>query len=185
MGYRLITPPASTPVTMAEVKDYLRVAHNDEDIQILQYIRAATSYLDGRLGVLGRCLITQTWEITLDAFPPGEIELPLPPVQSVTSVTFVDPAGTTATVPANDYTVDTASATARIVPKTDWPDTAETVNAVTIRFVTGTEPVNVPGALKDAVLVLVAARYNDRIGMENPAILGSLIAPYRTAGGMG
>jgi uncharacterized phiE125 gp8 family phage protein len=185
MGYRLITPPARAPVTMAEVKDHLRVAHDDDDIKISQFIRAATSYLDGRLGVLGRCLITQTWEITFDAFPPGEIELPLPPVQSVTSVSYVNPAGTTSTVSANDYTVDTASATARIVPKTDWPDTAATVNAVTIRFVTGTEPESVPEALKDAVLVLVAARYNDRIGMENPAILGSLIAPYRTAGGMG
>ncbi len=179
MGYRLITPPAATPVTLAEAKAQVRVDHSDEDGKIEAMIAAATSYLDGRSGVLGRCIVTQTWELTLDAFPAEEIEIPLGPVQSVPALTYVDLAGATQTVSSGDYYLDTASPTAWVMPEIEWPSTMEAANAVTVRFVAGTAVADVPPAIKHALLLLVSAWYEDRAGSGMPPAVDSLIAPFR------
>lgn len=186
MGYRLVTPPASTPITLAEAKSQLRVDHSDEDGKIEALIAAATSYLDGRTGVLGRCLVTQTWELTLDEFPAEEIELPLGPVASVTSVTYVDIAGVTQTVSESDYYVDNASLSAWVLPEIEWPNTMQAANAVTVRFVAGTAVADVPPALKHALLLLVAHWYENRqpvsIGgapVEMPFAVDALLVPFR------
>lgn len=101
---------------------------------------------------LHRYLITQTLDAYFDSFPcvgrmvigsryPEQIpnEFRLPPLQSVTSITYVDTAGATQTLAADQYTVDTKSQPARITPAygVSWPATREQANAVTVRFVAG------------------------------------------------
>jgi hypothetical protein len=186
MGYRLIIPPSVLPVTLAEAKAQVRVDHSDEDSKIDALIAAAVSYLDGRSGVLGRCLVTQTWELTLDSFPDEEIELPIGPVQSVTSITYVDTFGAEQTISASDYYVDTTSLSAWVVPEVAWPDTMPAANAVTVRFVAGTSSAEVPAAIKHAVLLLVAHWYENRqpiaVGLSvaaMPMAVDALIAPFR------
>lgn len=186
MGYRLVTPPASLPVTVAEAKAHLRVDHNDEDEKIEALISAATSYLDGRSGVLHRCIVAQTWELTLDEFPTEEIEIPLGPVQSVTAVTYVDLSGATQTVSLTDYYVDVTSPTAWIVPQIEWPNTMQAANAVAVSFVAGTSVSSVPAAIKHAILLLVGHWFDNRnavnvgnISSSLPFTVDALIAPFR------
>ena len=50
----LVTQPAATPITLAEVKAQARVSHDDEDLLLQHYIDAATAWLDGPAGILGR-----------------------------------------------------------------------------------------------------------------------------------
>ena len=87
------------------------------------YIAAATSYVDGEYGFLGRALVTQTWELVINTFPTHEIKMPLPPLQSVTSVKYDDGEGVEQTLSTSLYTVDTASEPGWIVPPigTGWP----------------------------------------------------------------
>lgn len=59
---RRTVAPAEMPVTLAQVKDHLRVMHSDHDGMIDSMIMGGTEYLDGWTGILGRCLVTQTWE---------------------------------------------------------------------------------------------------------------------------
>jgi len=186
MGYRLITAPASAPVTLAEAKAQLRVDFADEDTLISGLIDAAVSYLDGRTGILGRCLVTQTWELTLDAFPSDEIELPLGPVQSITSIKYFDTAGALQTLSSANYIWDDSSLSDWIIPQADWPDTLETANAVTVRYVAGTDAASVPKALKQAILLLVAHWFENRqpvaVGAsvaEMPMAVQALIALFR------
>lgn len=185
MGYRLITAPASDPVTLGEAKAHLRVDHSDEDARITSLIKAATSYLDGRTGVIGRCLVTQTWELTLDAFPAKEIELPLGPVASVTSVKYVDAAGLEQTLSAGSYYVDTASLSAWVVPEDTWPATMAAANAVTVRYVAGTAAASVPEAIRQAILLLVGHWYENRQPVADgsiaslPFTVDALLAPFR------
>jgi uncharacterized phiE125 gp8 family phage protein len=61
--------PASTPVSLSEAKAHLRVTSSAEDAVIQMYLDAAVSYLDGWAGVLGRCMVTQTWAQTFSDFP--------------------------------------------------------------------------------------------------------------------
>lgn len=185
MGYRLVTAPASLPVTVSEAKAHLRVDHSDEDALIEGLIRAAVSHLDGRTGVLGRCIVTQTWELILDAFPFDAIEIPLGPVASVTSISYVDVNGATQTVSAETYYVDTSSLSAWIVPDDFWPETMDTANAVTVRFVAGTAAADVPAALKQAILLLIGSWYENRaaVNVGNitttlPFTVDALIAPF-------
>ena len=55
---------------------------------------------------MGRALLTQTWDMYLDEFPcAGEIIIPLSPLQSVTSVSYVDQHGATQTWASANYRI--------------------------------------------------------------------------------
>jgi uncharacterized phiE125 gp8 family phage protein len=191
MGYQLIVPPAVYPVTLAEAKAQCRVDHDDEDAFIQRLIAAATGHFDARSGVLGRCLISQTWEMVLDEFPAGALELPLGPVQSVVSVEYDDPSGVAQTVAASTYTVDTTSLSAWVVPDGSWPPTLDNINAVRVRFVSGygSTPAAVPDAIRHAILMLIGHWYENREAVAPgspsaplPMAVDALVAPYRVHG---
>lgn len=179
MKLRLITPPAALPVTLAEAKGFLRVDHDEDDEAIGAMLAAAVNLLDGRTGILGRCLEAQTWELVLDRFPAAEIRIPLGPVASVTSVSFTDPDGAEQTVAAESFVLDNAEAFGGwLVPVSgfSWPATMATVNAVRIRFVAGT---GTPEAIRQAILAMTAERYDGRTGkLLTPGIVADL-APFR------
>ena len=80
-----------------------------------------------------------------DAFPDAEIELLKPPVTSVNSVTYVDAAGATQTLPGASYSLDAATFPGWLLPAygTEWPETRDRANAVTIRFTTGYAPTRI------------------------------------------
>ena len=162
MSLTLITPPADEPVALADAKAFLRVEHTADDALIEEFLAAARRRYDGREGQLGRALVTQTWELRLDAFPAGEIEVPLPPLQSIDSVSFVAPGGTSMSLTeGTDFRADTYSEPGRISPIDGWPKTADRLNAVTIQFTAGYgAPADVPHQLKTAILQTVATWYD-------------------------
>lgn len=59
-----VTPPTEPVVTLADIKEHLRVLHDDEDLLIQQLVDTAVSWMDGWGGVLGRCIMPQTWRIS-------------------------------------------------------------------------------------------------------------------------
>ena len=77
----IVTPPASLPVTMAAMKEHLRVEHNIEDALIDETQLGAVAMLDAWGGVLGRCIMPQTWAI--DVTGPGPHLLPFPDASGV------------------------------------------------------------------------------------------------------
>jgi uncharacterized phiE125 gp8 family phage protein len=190
MPLKLITPAASPVLSLAEVKAHLRVDPDDheEDALIELYRDAVQSELDGKDGWLGRALITQTWDLYLDEFPSREIQIPLPPLQSVTSVTYYDAVGDALTVDSGGYTVDITSQPGWIIPDADvsWPSTLNAANAVIVRFVAGygESGSSVPAAIRSWMLLKIGMLYEHRetvsVGQVNhiqPA--ESLIWPYR------
>lgn len=203
MSLTLVTAPVAEPLTEAQVWDHLRVALTGSPAQpvdkdyIATLLAAATSLLDGRDGILGRCLVTQEWDLTLDAFPSGDcIALPLPPIQSVTSIVYTDTAGATQTLAADKYAL---SADRAWRPRVDiawgesWPATRDVRDAVTVRFVAGYASGNspedgsaVPGAILAAMKLLIAHWYEHReavnvgnIVNDMPKGVDALLAPLR------
>jgi uncharacterized phiE125 gp8 family phage protein len=88
------------------------------------------------------------------------------PVQSVTLVRYTSTAGTLATVDSSLYTVDDVQGRGWVVP-TDasggWPETADTVNAVRVQFVSGwTDASFVPAEVKHFILMHVTSMYDRR-----------------------
>lgn len=176
----LFTPPAVTPVTLNEAKAHLAVTHSLDDTIIQLYLDAAVSYVDGAEGTLGRCLVTQTWDYSLDCFP-TEITVPLPTLQSVTSVKYYDVDGVEQTITSSNYTV----AGQRIAPieTFDWPDIdTERPYPITVRFVAGYgDAADVPAAIKAAILLLVGSMYAGREDWGDSAAARALLRPYKKA----
>ena len=183
--------PTGSILTLAEAKAQLRIPFSDEDDLITGYIALAAEYLEGfngRAGYLGRALLTQTFELRLDAFPcyanaapvypngvspsfsmAASIVLPMPPLQSVTSITYLDGTRTLQTMDPSTYTVETATLQGRItLPQGQaWPtDVALEKDAVRIVFVAGygADETTLPAGIKQAAKLLVGMYYQNREG---------------------
>lgn len=171
MPLALVTLPSTEPVTLAEAKAHLRVTTTDEDALLDSLIPAARQWAED---FTRRALITQTWDYTLDAFA-DEIEIPMPPLQSVSSVKYLDVDGVEQTLAATEYTVDAAATRGlvRSVYGKSWPSVRDQANAVTIRFIAGygAAPA-VPAPIKAAVLLMLGELYARR----ETAIVGAPIA---------
>lgn len=69
-----VAAPTVPIVSMDELKEHVRV-DGDEDKAILQvYLDAATAWVDGFDGVLGRCVMEQTWRGDADCLPPIDMQ---------------------------------------------------------------------------------------------------------------
>ena len=162
-----ITEPSVEPITLEEAKLHLRVDHATDDDLITSLIVASREQAEQ---LLGRALITQTWERVLDAFPESEIELGMPPVQSITSVIYVDGAGDEITLDAEDYTLDSSTLPGYVLPSETqdvWPVTLDTVNAVRVRFAAGygSTGASVPSSIRQWMLIQIGTMYKMREGV--------------------
>lgn len=173
-----IIEPTLEPLTLAEVKEHLRVDHDDEDNVIAIYIRAAREFLEGPLGFLGRALVTQSWRLTLDSFPTtitdAAIRIPLPPLQSITQIAYDDSAGVEQIIDAADYYVDNQSEPGWVVPSGSlaWPTPIDAINSVRVDFVCGylgtsnDSPsvvlANIPFNIKAGMLLMIGNMYENR-----------------------
>lgn len=185
MSLTIFSAPAAEPVSLVEAKSHLRVTSTDDDTLISALIVATREQAEA---FTRRSLVTQTWDLTLDRFP-ETIEVPLPPLQSITSISYVDEEGVTQTMASSDYTVDTKSSPGRIVPAygTSWPTTREIINAVTVRFVAGYgAALDVPQAIKNGMLLHIGHLYANResvniggVVTQIPLTTDWLYAPYR------
>ena len=91
----LVTPPAALPVTLAEMKAHLRVVHADDDADIAAKQAGAVAMLDGWGGVLGRCIMPQTWAV--DVTGAGPHLLPFPDASNITAESDGDALSVTVT----------------------------------------------------------------------------------------
>jgi len=184
----LITPPSDTPVSLSEVKGHCRVDHNDDDAVLEALLAAAVDHLDGWTGILGRCIVSQTWRQDFPSF--GCMRLALGPVKSIASVTYYDADNAQQTLSSDIYTLLTGPLGDYVVLKPDqsWPEHYSRPDAVSVTYEAGAEPEDVPAAIKAAILLLVAHWYENRGaagegGMaELPFAVSALIAPYRRTG---
>jgi uncharacterized phiE125 gp8 family phage protein len=197
MGLQLVTPPQQDVLSAADLAAHLRISNAAEDALLEIYARAARQHVDGRAGILGRALVTQTWDWTLDALPCDPcavLHAPLPPLQDVTSIKYIDDAGVEQTWPSAKYIVDRASGIGRIgcAYGESWPVARRQINAATVRLVVGygDDPDDVPEPIGQALRLLAGHWYENREAVnvgnlvtELPFAVKALLAPYRVYGG--
>ena len=190
MGLVLLTGPAEEPVSVEEAKAHLRVSTAADDALIGSLIAAAREHVEARCR---RALVTQVWDLYLDAFPAGEeIELAMPPLRAVESVTFFRDDGTSGVMSSLEYVVDAVGEPGAVVlaKGAGWPSAElRPRNGVRVRFEAGYGGAeDVPRAIRQAVLLIVGALYENREQVivaqgVNLALLPfgieALLAPYR------
>ena len=169
MALTIVTTPTIEPVTLTEARQHLRIDALDEDDLILSFIKAATKYSEN---TQNRAYMDQTWDLTLDIFPNGDIiNIPLPPLQSVSSVTYYGTGGTSNTLTASTYVVDINSEPGRLSLAYNevWPnETLRPVNGVVVRFVAGYGSATsaVPNMAKQAIKLMVGHMFEHRENAE-------------------
>jgi uncharacterized phiE125 gp8 family phage protein len=163
-NYSLVEAPAPV-VALEEMKDYLNVAHDDDDAMISRLIKTATETLDGPAGLLHRALGEQRWRLALDCFPNGGVKIGLPPVKSVEAITYLDTAGTEQTLPPEAYRLTGIGKAGLVTPTRGWPATADAPECITVSFTSGGD---VPAPLAQLVCGLVWFWYEQRAIADEP-----------------
>lgn len=194
MPYEITVSPAVEPVSLAEAKLHLRVTNNVEDSLITALITASRQGIEHHCGPL----ITSTVREWFSGFT-GCLELWAPTAQSISSITYLQ-AGETVpeTVSASLYRLvrrpPGGHPLVTLRANQYWPtDSLETGLPVIVEYLAGfgDAAADVPAPLKHALLIDLAARYENReeflrgnntIPSTLPATSGfwQLLREYRT-----
>lgn len=178
----LVTPPAERPISIEEAKEQLRVTDSDRNAYILSLIDAAVSHLDGYSGILGRCLVTQTWSQLADGW--GIFRLPFPDVSAV-AISYRDATGATVAVPSSSYRLVQWHPSLAVQFGSAWSAPSLHTDGyapITITMTCGYGPASaVPWRIKQAIRLHVQAMHDDMAeDAWGPAYRGA-IAPFRAA----
>lgn len=141
MGLNLITAPTTEPLDITAVEGQTRLSGQltAEANTVNLIIKAIRERAEA---ATRRALITQTWELTYGYFPSGRaaINLPLPPLQSVVSIKYLDLDNVEQTLNPSLYKVVTSTTGyGYVVPVygSVWPVALDDVDSVKICFVCG------------------------------------------------
>jgi uncharacterized phiE125 gp8 family phage protein len=181
---RIITPVETEPVTLAEVRQHLRLPEEQtEDDLLLGLIKAARAYCEN---FTRRALAEQTLEVYLDRFSVNSsILLPCPPLRSVIEIAYKDSTGTEMILSASNYLVDTDREPGRALPGfgMSWPVfTPYPASPIRIRFIVGYAVL--PEPIRQAMLLLVGHWYENREATgtakdQTAFSVHALLSPYR------
>lgn len=187
MAVKIAVHPTDEPVMLEYARKHLVVDIDDDetDAEIMRVVASARRWTEN---YLNRALMTQTWDLYLDEFPNEDyIELPFPPLQSVTWVKYkAASTGVLTVMAAADYVVDIVSEPGRVALAygESWESTYDEIQAVQVRFVCGYGlGEDVPEDIRQAIMMKAASMYEHR-GDEivDPGIdraAKALLWPYR------
>lgn len=176
------TAPTAEPVCVTEVKNFLRIDHDEDDTMLAAFIKTARVWVEN---YCSRALMTQTRQLKADCFPASAVISDFrAPLASVTSIVYTDQNGDSQTLPTANYQVDTTSTPPRVGLNDgySWPLTKiNTFNTVVITYVAGDTPAeSVPTAIKEAIKRIVRGLF-EGCSMDDAADAGTvaLLSDYR------
>ena len=205
----LVTAPLIFPVTLQEVKDFLRITSTDEDNLLNNYIAVATGNAES---YTRRAFITQTWQMFMDQYPcqdkdmwwDGVKQLPIstlvesngfyipkPPLQSVTHFKTYDDNDVASIFSTSSYQVSVYSGdyaeNGRITLRDSgtYPEYTRNADGIEIEFICGygDNADDVPWQIKQGILQEISYMYQHReeCGSDgmNCCVARGLLEPFR------
>ena len=185
------------PVTLAVARQHLRLPSNittDEQDEITRLISAATEYAEQ---FTNRKWTTGSRVETFDAFPSSVsrkkqgLHISGGNISSITSITYHDASFTQQTLASDKYRLVGAPERATVYPAMgkEWPtDVANEPDHIAVTYALDGS-VNVPAAVKQAILLTVGALYEyredgviDNAGLalvKAPKAAEDLLTPYK------
>lgn len=149
------------PISLEDMKVFLRVDHNDEDSLIESLIASARDHVEA---LTGRALRERTYALTLDRFPTS-LELHEAPFVEVDSVAYYDSANESQSFSVDNLEyIHQLRTTLKLKPSVSAPSVADRTDAVTITYTAGygDNAGECPEGLKQAVRFLTAHYYENR-----------------------
>jgi len=167
--YKIISGPASEPITTQEAKDWMKVEHSVDDALIDALIQSTREAVER---YTGQILFTTTIEEAFDGFPFATQQNPFAaiplawgPVQSLTSVNYVIETGSETLLESSKYILDDYARPSCITPaySSSWPTTQYRINSIKVQYVAGHDDVAaIPQAIKTAILMTLSDAYDKR-----------------------
>lgn len=179
----VVTASADSPaISTADMKAFLRVDGSADDAVIASYVTTATEAVKQ---YTRRALLTETFVYRADGFtePGGDdrlmalgpgihtasvpyvlgggdtLDLPFPPLASVTSVVTYDRSDNSSTYLASRYGVDLQSGRIYLNEGETWPTDLRAQNAVEVTYVAGYGSGSIPEPILQAIRQYVEAMY--------------------------
>lgn len=179
----LINAPALEPVSLGEMKSWLREDSGDEDQLIQALIVSARMTLEA---FTRRFFVTQTWRLILDAWPceSAELIIPFTPFQAVSGIRVFDAGDVATTVDPASYRAPPSSVEGRLTFRKAPPPPLRTRDGIEIDFVVGygATATQTPEPLRRAIMALVAhwrEKRGDDADDALPQVVAQLAAPFR------
>lgn len=201
-----ITAPATEPVSLQQVKQHLRLDHNEEDSLLSDMISAARMFLEKRLSL---SFITSRWTYRPRYFgveqsgagqygsgdhrvgllykrsARPQIQMPLFPVQHVHQMRLYLADGSTVLSDVGQLQIESSHRPA-LIASLALPSTLQAEHGLEIEFSAGygDAPEDVPTQLRLAITMLAAYFYEHRIDMATcqqasmPASVSRLLMDY-------
>lgn len=181
----VVVTPSEQVIAFEDVERHLVEVPTEDKVYVEGLTVAATAWIDGPAGWLGRALGPQLLEWQLDHWPCGNWRWPIVPFLELDSVSYVDVNGDVQTLPGTDpLDVD------------PLPAIRGKSGDVRIRYWAGygkRDPndaskwtASVPAPIKVAVMMLVAQWYNTRENVitsetvaQVPFAVDALLQPFR------
>jgi len=150
MALQVVTAPSYEPVSLAEARKWLRLEDDDTaSTAVLQLLIKAMR--EDAENLTQRAFIQRTLKLSIDNWPTDsqyglKIDLPFPPVASVTTFKYYDTDGVLQTLATDQYDLHTEQEPAFIVPahQVTWPTIRLRPDAIQITFVAGYAPGSPP-----------------------------------------
>jgi uncharacterized phiE125 gp8 family phage protein len=176
--------PHFEPVSIADMKGFLRIDHDEDDELIHMLIVAARVMIEAKTR---RFLIEQMWRLSIDSWPSnGIIPIPIGPVLSLADAWVLDAKGVLIPIPKTSFSVDTLSNPGRLIQVDSVIDPVPRREGIVLDLHVGygTTREEIPIPLRHAIRMLVAHWYENRGDGPNPSTdlpsgVAALIAPFK------
>lgn len=197
-----VTLSADSPaVSLSDMKDYLRVSDSADDALITAHTTAATEAIKQYLRI---GLLTETFVFKMDGFSEDSadarlmsfgggvhtasvphvlgggnwVDVPFPPVQSVTSIITYDRDNASSTFASSKYQVDLESGRIYLNEGETWPTNLRAKDAIQITYIAGFGSGNIPSPITEAIKMYVGQLYGGSCsGIDD--VMRGLLSSYR------
>ena len=178
---------ATDVVSTTELKLFAKIDEADDNALVTALNATATDYVCDRMQ---RAFVTETWELSLDAWPLNgcPIELCRVPAFAITSMSYIDTDGASQTLASSQYTLDDKAEPAAIYRAYNitWPTVRNVVNAITVTFTVGygTDASSTPEKFKEIIKLYFSHLYEhreptaDKTWKDVPHTLDDLLKKY-------
>lgn len=169
--WKVSTAPTVEPVTATELKTFARIDTTSEDTLIEGFIKTARQAAEEWMG---RALLEQTITMKMDFWPDTDyIELPRPPLLSVTGVYTLDEDDAATTYSSANYFLITEAEPGRLVLKNNVTPPSNTSRyyggyQVIYKAGYGTAATDVPQLIKDGIKIWATYMYEKRLISDEP-----------------
>ena len=180
--WKVVTPPAAEPVSVAELETHLRLGDSGEDTYLGVLIGAARRQCER---FTQRAFVDTVFTEYLEDFPHLEHYLYWGNVTSVSAVQYVAEGSETLTTLASTYydtDLNDSPALIRLADGATWPDVEDVPDGVRITYTAGFGASgDVPDDIRVAIMMVAADMYERRADSvkQLPTASQMLLTPYR------